>query len=169
MKNLFMISMLLFIMACNSGNKKTEKLDTAGIAGIPPTEINPAIAANNPADVLPDIAKKFISEHFPNTTIIHVENKESPVTNGTVFNVEISDKTEIDFDKDGEWRELEAEDEVGLPITFLPSTTQQYLKSNYANIKVSAVDMEMNHIAIDLVNDMDLIFDKEGNFLRIAN
>jgi len=168
MKKLLIISLAALFLACNSPNKNATTADTSTGIGLDATDTDPAIAANNPADVLPDVAKKFVTEHFPNLTILHIENKQSPITDGTVFEVELSDKTEIDFDKDGEWREVNAEDNNSVPTTFLSSKIQDYLKNNYANIKVSSVDKEMNHIAIDLANDVDLIFDKQGNFLRIA-
>ncbi len=167
MKKLLIIGSALLFLACNSQNKNANTTDSGSTSGIEAGEKDPAIAANNPADVLPDVAKKFVAEHFPDATILNVDNKQSPITDGTVFEVKLSDKTEIDFDKDGEWREINAEDGVALPLSVLPTNIQDYVKKNYANVQVLSVDKEMDYIAVDLANDTDLIFDLDGNFLRI--
>ncbi|MGO1595368.1 MAG: PepSY-like domain-containing protein [Sphingobacterium sp.] len=124
------------------------------------------ITPNNPADVLPQTAKQFIETHFADLTIRQVENKKSAITDGTVFEVTLSNQTELDFDKDGEWRELNAEDGETIPMAVLPNAIRDYLNAQYAGIELQSVDKELEGYALELTNDRDLLFDLDGNFQR---
>jgi len=167
MKKLLIFGIAFMMFSCNQNNQQSNNsgVDTSG--GIAEESSEGAIPANNPADVIPHVAKKFIEEHFPNTTILHVENKQSPVSDGTVFNIELSDKTEVDFDKDGEWREISTEGQGLVPLAVLPARVQEYLKTNYAGQTVKSVDKEIDNLAVELTNDIDLVFDLDGKFLRL--
>lgn len=168
MKKLWILGAALFMLACTNQNKQSnQQIDENKTGGIAEGSSDGAIPANNPADVLPYDAKKFIEEHFPGTTIIHVENKTSPVTDGTVFEVELSDKTDIDFDKDGAWREISTEGNVVVPTAVLPPSVQEYIKTNYAGQTIKSVDIDMDAMAVELNNDQDLVFDLNGKFLRV--
>lgn len=164
MKKLLIIGTAFLMLACNNQNKKNSNGADSAIAEV---STEGAIPANNPADVLPHVAKKFIEEHFPNATIQHVENKQSPVSDGTVFDVDLSDKTEIDFDKDGEWREISTKDNVVVPLAVLPASVQEYINANYAGQNIKSVDKEIDVMAVELANDTDLVFDLDGKFLRV--
>jgi len=158
---------LTLSIACNNPRQPDESAEdrvtqgaTAG-AGEEST-----ITPNNPADVLPQTAKEFIDTHFTDLPILQVENKKSPITDGTVFEVTLADGTELDFDKDGEWRELNAEDGKTIPTAVLPKAISEYLNAQYAGTAVQSVDKELEGYAVELENDVDLLFDLEGNFLR---
>lgn len=167
MKKLLILgSAALMMVACNNQNKTNDTGVATGTDAPPPSTENSTIAPNNPADVLPHAAKEFISTHFPNTTILHVENKQNPTTDGTVFEVELSDKTDIDFDKDGEWREISAEDGVNIPMAVLADNVQSHLKSKYPNLTVRSIDKDIDVMAVEMSNEVDVIFDLAGKFLR---
>lgn len=167
MKKLFAIGAVLLMLACNNQNKTSTQGADNNQSGAEATTSEGTIPATNPADVLPYAAKQFVEKHFPGATILHVENKGSSVTDGTVFDVELSDKTDIDFDKDGEWREISTEGNVAIPADVLPTAVQDYLKANYAGQAIKSVDKDYDVMAVELANDVDLIFDLEGKFLRI--
>lgn len=160
-------SLLMALAACNNPRQPAEspedRLTQGATAGAGESE---TIKPNNPADVLPQAAKDFTSSHFSDLTIQQVETKNSMITNGTVFEVTLSNGTELDFDKDGEWREGSAEDGTHLPTAILPETIQTYLSSNHPNVTLQSVDKELDGYAIELSNDVDLLFDLEGNFIR---
>lgn len=164
MKKLLILGSAFLMLACNNQNKQNNNnADSAVSDG----STQGPIPANNPADVLPHAAKKFIEEHFPNATIQHVENKQSPVTDGTVFDVDLSDNTEIDFDKDGEWREISTKGDVVVPMAVLPSSVQEYINANYAGQTIKSIDKDIDVMAVELKNDTDLVFDLDGKFLRV--
>lgn len=167
MKKLLLVGAVALLFACNNPNKQAENIDNNPTGGIAEGSSDGPIPANNPADILPHTAKQFIETHFPNATILHVENKQSPVTDGTVFDVDLSDKTEIDFDKDGEWREISTEGNVEIPIVVLPLQVQEYIKANYAGQAIKSIDKDIDDMSVELKNDVDLVFDLNGKFLRV--
>lgn len=158
---------LIFGLACNNPRQPAEAPEdrvTQGATSGIGEENN--ITPNNPADVLPQAAKEFIEAHFSDLSIREVKNKNSPITNGTVFEVTLSNETELDFDKDGEWRELSAEDDEVLPMTVLPDSIRRYLDQHYAGVALQSVDKELDGYAIELQTDVDILFDLNGKFLR---
>lgn len=157
----------LSLVACNNPRQPSESPEDRVTQGATPgVGEESTISANNPADVLPQTAKDFIETHFPEHTVRDIDNKKSPITNGTVFEVTLSNGTELDFDKDGEWRELDAEDRETIPLAILPNGIRDYLNAEHNGIGLKSVDKELEGYELELQNDIDLFFDLEGNFLR---
>ena len=167
MKKLLLVGAAYLLLACNNQNKQTETIDNNPTGGIAEGSSDGPIPANNPADILPHTAKQFIETHFPSANIVHVDNKQNPTTDGTLFDVDLSDKTEIDFDKDGEWREISTDGNVEIPIVVLPLQVQEYIKANYPGQAIKSIDKDIDDMAVELKNDIDLVFDLNGKFLRV--
>ncbi|MDO4229154.1 MAG: PepSY-like domain-containing protein, partial [Capnocytophaga sp.] len=65
---------------------------------------------------LPTPAKDFVSKHFPATPVVNVEREDD----FRGYSAELSDRTEIEFTKEGDWIQVDAEDGNMLPATFFP-------------------------------------------------
>ncbi|MBD1426494.1 PepSY-like domain-containing protein [Sphingobacterium arenae] len=115
---------------------------------------------------LPKKAKDFLNAHFTDQKVKNVHHKKSPVAYGTFFEVELSDRTEVDFDKDGNWKEISNDRDIELPTLMLPDAIQKYLDTHYATIGVTSIDKDETGYELELINDVDLSFDLSGVFLR---
>ncbi|WP_264534875.1 PepSY-like domain-containing protein [Flavobacterium sp. N1736] len=117
---------------------------------------------------LPAAAKTFISTHFPDAIIRLVEKQNTAGTNGSIYDVSLSNGFEIDFDVNGNWTEIDG-NRLAIPTALIPAKISLYVTANYPNLFVTAIDKEKTYIDVELSNDVDLVFDLQENFLRTNN
>lgn len=110
---------------------------------------------------LPPEARNFVSTHFPNAKIVEVERED----NGQRFSVEMSDKTEIEFTRDGNWVKVEAEDANSIPTTFLPKAIAEYAAKN--GLIIEGISKTNIGFRVDFVgNAPDAYFDSKGDLVN---
>ncbi|MCD9854581.1 PepSY-like domain-containing protein [Epilithonimonas sp. JDS] len=112
---------------------------------------------------MPANIKSFLAKYYPKATVSKYEAKTTVV--GKKYEVKLNNGAEIDFDKNGNWEEIS--DKQGVPAALIPASIKTYLAKNYKGVNVESIDKENNKIKVDLINDIDLEFDKNGKFLRI--
>jgi len=112
---------------------------------------------------LPENVKAFLKKYYPDATVTAYEIKTIP--EGKKYEVKLNNGAEIDFDNDGNWEEIS--DKQGIPEYIIPKNIQSYVSKTYPGIKIESIDKEQNKIKVELLNDLDLEFDLQGNFLRI--
>ncbi|UQB69996.1 PepSY-like domain-containing protein [Epilithonimonas zeae] len=112
---------------------------------------------------MPISIKNFLAKHYPKATVIKYESKTTLV--GKKYEVKLNNGVEIDFDKNGNWEEIS--DKQGIPNVLIPAKIKSYLNQHYKGVAVESIDKDGNKIKVDLLNDIDLEFDKNGNFLRV--
>lgn len=112
---------------------------------------------------MPANVKSFIAKHYPKATVVKYESKTT--LTGKKYEVKLNNGAEIDFDKNGNWEEIS--DKQGIPTVLIPAKIKSYLNQHYKGVKVESIDKDGNKIKVDLLNDIDLEFDKNGNFLRV--
>ena len=130
------------------------------------TRLNPEVSSVNISTIfqtMPANVKSFLAKYYPKATVAKYEAKNTVV--GKKYEVKLNNGAEIDFDKNGNWEEIS--DKQGVPSALIPATIKAYIAKNYKSIKVESIDKESNKIKVDLMNDIDLEFDKNGKFLRI--
>jgi len=116
-----------------------------------------------PFQQMPANIKSFLAKYYPKATVAKYEAKTTVV--GKKYEVKLNNGAEIDFDKNGNWEEIS--DKQGVPAALIPASIKTYLAKNYKGVNVESIDKESNKIKVDLINDIDLEFDKNGKFLRI--
>lgn len=130
------------------------------------TRLSPEVNSVNISTMfqtMPANVKSFLAKYYPKATVVKYEAKNTVV--GKKYEVKLNNGAEIDFDKNGNWEEIS--DKQGVPSALIPVTIKAYLAKNYKGIKVESIDKESNKIKVDLMNDIDLEFDKNGKFLRV--
>lgn len=110
---------------------------------------------------LPTTAKDFIVANFPSSSIISV------VKDKTEYDVVLSDGTKIEFNKDGEWMDVDAAPTKALPSGFYPDTIDKYVAENYEGFVINEISKVNTGFEVDLTNDVELLFGKEGNFISM--
>ena|SRR6218665_161455 len=128
--------------------------------------VNPvanSVKSSIPYQEMPATIKSFLAKYYPKTTVVKYEAKSTVV--GKKYEVKLNNGAEIDFDKNGNWEEIS--DKQGVPTALIPAKIKTYLDQKYKGVKVESIDKERNKIKVDLQNDIDLEFDKNGKFLRI--
>ncbi|MCM1371670.1 MAG: PepSY-like domain-containing protein [Bacteroides sp.] len=126
------------------------------------------LQAQNHKD-LPENAKSYISRHFENSTINHyeketdlldIEHKVYVSYNGVSFRLE--------FDKYGNVTEIcSIDNKTPLPQSVLPVKITQHAKQKFPNANIIEWEKKRSTQSIELDNGVELIYNRNGDFLRI--
>lgn len=112
---------------------------------------------------LPEKSKVFLAEHFPNMAIHHVSRDPEYGEKG--YEVRLADGTEVEFWKDGSWREVDGHKKP-IPTAYISAEILEYVKTNYPNEKITHVDLGHKYIDVDLTNRIDLDFEQNGKIRK---
>lgn len=116
-------------------------------------------------DDLPATATSFITTHYPAQAIRQVVKERDDLK--TEYHVYLDNNTKLEFSKDGEIREIEGTERI--PDAILSPLIVSYVTNNYAPAFIRGWDPESTNQEIKLSNGVELLFDNNGNFLRIDN
>jgi len=123
---------------------------------------------------LPTESKQFITDHFSDYNVTETLQLASSYT------VALSKKTTkatvvygsyvIEFDRQGEWTEIEGINESVLPdnvLALIPRSILSYVAQNYPDRGITEIKKETYGYKIDLTGtlDVELAFDANGEFL----
>ena len=117
---------------------------------------------------LPKLADTFVTTYFPNTTYVHITKQHVADSDGSIYDVKLSNNFEIDFDANGNWIDIDGNHQA-VPVELVPGTIQTYVTTNYPNQFVTSIDKETTTVEVELSNNIDLVFDLQRSFLRIDN
>lgn len=112
---------------------------------------------------LPQPAQEFLKKHFSNTTVDVAKKDAEHGEKG--YEVKLKDGTEVEFWKDGSYREVDGGDKP-IPTAFIPQAVKDYVKKNHPNEKITHIDYGHKDLDVDLTNKIDLEFTKEGKILK---
>lgn len=111
---------------------------------------------------LPAKAQSYLKYFDASVAYIEIDNNGIA---GKTYEVRLSDGAEIDFDKNGEWKDVDCKTKP-VPKEFIPAPIANYVKTNYPNEFVTHIDRDSRGYDVELSNHLDLKFDASGNFLR---
>ncbi|MFV8442120.1 PepSY-like domain-containing protein [Flavobacterium sp. LB2P44] len=112
---------------------------------------------------LPIAAQDFLQKYFNHTSVKIV--KKDAEYGEKVYEVKLKDGTEVEFWKDGSYREVDGRNKL-IPTTFIPASVIDYVARNYPNEKITHIDYGHKNLDVDLTNNIDLEFTKEGKILK---
>lgn len=120
--------------------------------------------SRNVAD-LPSAAQSMLKTHFGKTGVNHIKIDHKTL-GGTDYDVILNNGTEIEFDSNGNWKEIDC-GQTAVPAKLILPAIQKYVNTNYAGTKIVQIEIERNKYKIELSNGLDLEFSRNGKFLRI--
>ena len=112
---------------------------------------------------LPKPAQDFLKKHFSNREIDVVKKDAEHGEKG--YEVKLKDGTEVEFWKDGSYREVDGDDKP-IPTGFIPAAVKDYVAKNHPNEKITHIDYGHKDLDVDLTNNIDLEFTKDGKILK---
>lgn len=133
--------MLSCNMAANAGNDKP-------------------IAVN----ALPIKAQTLLSQHF-NGQKVMLATIESGVVSRS-YDVVLQNGTKLEFDKKGNLTEIDCKQGT-VPDQLIPQAIKNYLMDNYPGQSVKKIEMNKNEYEVELVNGLDLTFNKHFQLIDI--
>lgn len=109
---------------------------------------------------LPAEAQKFVNKYFSDINISVVLKDDNE------YEVKFANGYQIEFNKKGEWKEVDCQsDEV--PAGIVPENIRKYVAQHYPQNFIVKISLDSHGYDVELNNDLDLEFDRNGNFLRI--
>ena len=111
---------------------------------------------------LPQQAQRFLSTYFPAEKMSFVMKDEKAFT--TEYKVRTQGGYEIEFDANGAWEDVEG---YKLPLGFLPEKIRTYIKDKFPAMTVTRIEKKKRGYELELNDDLELYFDKEGDFVRM--
>lgn len=121
---------------------------------------------------LPNAAKSFIEQYFADQTIVAAEKEMDD--GQIVYEVTLSDGTELDFDENGEWTDVDCQNRQ-VPDAIVPEKIRSYVATNYPDNFIVEIEHKYNRYRIELNNDkygaspIELRFDNQFNYTGDTN
>lgn len=117
-----------------------------------------------PANQVPDTIQAYVSQHFPDETIVQTVKDKDNFT--ITFDVTLSNGVQLEFNKKKEIIEMKSTTE--LPESVIPAAILTYVSTNYPTTDIISWELtDRKNQKVGLTNQMELIFDMSGNFVRI--
>ena len=113
---------------------------------------------------LPVAAQTFIGKYFNGKEVMLVKMDKEGMK--TYYDVVLADGTKLEFDKKGEWRDIETKSE-GVPATLVPTEISSYVSKNYPGQRILQIDRDRSGFQIELSNGLDLEFNKKFQLVEI--
>lgn len=117
---------------------------------------------------LPAAGQKLVKQYFADLTFSYLKI-DRELFESAPYEVNFTDGTQIDFDKNGEWREIDCKANA-VPTALVPTKIATYVATGASApagkiIKIERTDRNGYEAKLD--NGLSLEFDKKCNFLRI--
>ena len=109
-------------------------------------------------DKLPQKAKSFITHSLPENPVISVAQ------NGASYDVLLIDGTDLEFNRSGDWTEVNCQTRP-VPVGIAPAAIQSYVMTNFPEAFIVKIKIERKNYEVELNNDIELTFDKNGMLL----
>ena len=115
-----------------------------------------------PTQQLPAAAQTFVQNTFPGKGIAYATIDRD--FGKTTYDVRLNDGTEVDFDSKGTWDKVDC-GLSAVPAQLVPTAIANYVKANYAGATIVKIDKERHGYDIELSNDLELKFNKQGQLI----
>ena len=116
------------------------------------------------ASVLPKAAQTTLAKNFKaKVSLVKIDKDFGRISE---YEVILMDGTEISFDRDGNWENVEVNNDKSVPSAFIPAAIANFVKQQQPGQRIVGIDKERRGYDVELSNGIDLKFDKQGNFLR---
>lgn len=114
---------------------------------------------------LPATAQAFVRKHFPQVDVA-LTKMDSDFFNKD-YDVIFVNGDKIEFDKNGNWKEIKCAPGGFVPPAAIPSQIQTYLTRNYPNTSVVKIERDRKDYEVKLSNGRELKFDKQFRLIDI--
>lgn len=115
-----------------------------------------------PAEQLPATAKTFIQKTFPGQTIAYAQIDYDNF--GKTYEVRLNNGTQVEFDTNGTWDKVDCYYSA-VPANLVPTAIANYVKNHFAGSQIVKIDKERYGYEVELSNDLDLKFNKQGSLI----
>lgn len=113
---------------------------------------------------LPAPARALVQKYFSSSPVSHIKI-DSKTFGGADYDVILNNGIEIEFDKNGAWKEIDCGGYT-VPAQLILQPIRTYIAKNYKGKKIVKIEIETNKYELRLSDGTELEFDRAGKFLR---
>ncbi|WP_294618871.1 PepSY-like domain-containing protein [uncultured Bacteroides sp.] len=114
---------------------------------------------------LPLAARNFINQYFAKQQVSRIKI-ETGMLGSKKYEVSLANRTEIDFDGNGNWTEVDC-DKTAVPEALVPVSVREYVKRNFPQEVIVKIERERSGMEVELGNDYSLKFNSKGKFVSM--
>lgn len=114
---------------------------------------------------LPAVAQATLNKYFAKSKVNHIKI-DKKTFGGADYDVVLDNGTEIEFDSNGNWKEIDCGMNK-VPDGIILKPISDYVKKNFKGAKIVSIEVSRNKYDIELADGTDLEFDRDGTFRRI--
>lgn len=115
-------------------------------------------------DKLPAAAQEFLAANFKDVTLAYAV--EDPKFIGSEYEVIYTDRTEVDFESNGEWSSVERK-YAAVPAAIVPVQIADYVKKSFAGESIRKIDRDKYTWEVELSNGLEIKFDRNFQVIDI--
>jgi hypothetical protein len=115
-------------------------------------------------EVLPANAQTFLKTHFGSKKPSYIIQDKELLS--TEYKVQFDNKIEIEFDKKGNWKEVDGKNSK-IPASIIPKKITSYVKTNFPKEKITKIEIGSSGYEVKLTNGLELKFNLKGDFTKI--
>ena len=115
-------------------------------------------------DKLPAAAQEFLAANFKDLTLAYAV--EDPKFIGSEYEVIYTDRTEVDFESNGEWSSVERK-YAAVPAAIVPVQIADYVKKSFAGESIRKIDRDKYTWEVELSNGLEIKFDRNFQVIDI--
>lgn len=109
---------------------------------------------------LPQQAQSFLIDYFSAYNISSIYQSDGG------YEVNFDNGTEIEFNAIGQWTDIDAAPGYYVPFEIVPFGISSYLSANFPAQNITDLSRTVSGgYIVELTNDVELVFDMNGNFL----
>lgn len=114
---------------------------------------------------LPQTARQFLNTHFPESKVAWAVVDGSFL--GKDYEVGFADGSKIEFDRNGEWKEVEMRGQSAMPASVVPEPIRTYVAENYPGAEIREISRDRRGYEAKLSNRLELEFDNSFALIKI--
>lgn len=115
-------------------------------------------------EALPPNAQTFLKTHFGSKKPSYILQDKEILS--TEYKVQFDNKIEIEFDKKGNWKEVDGKG-AKIPNSIIPKKITAYVKANFPKEKITKIEIGTSGYETKLTNGLELKFNLKGDFTKI--
>lgn len=109
---------------------------------------------------LPQTAQQFIKTYFSNQEVAYA------LKDNDSFEVAFASGYKVDFDKKGNWKEVDCKFDA-IPAGIAPTSITDYVSRNFPTSFIVKIERDKKEYEVELNSGLDLKFDANGNFKKV--
>lgn len=116
-------------------------------------------------DQLPPKTQEFMKVHFPGSEVSYIDQERNFLSK--VYRVIFTNGDKLEFDKSGNWMEIDCEQSV-LPTSVIPRSILNHVGEKYAGTRIVQMERNRSSYEVELTNGLTLKFNKHSQVTEIS-